>query len=129
MVVLGVVNMCHLLLRNNDIFNSFLSRIMKAVFLLVLLSIFASSMVEGHRRYNGRYGLRRLVNLYRPRYRTYYGGYHGGYGNMYRLSSFQAGGTKVERFLPEDQHTQRKFLNLENWVNGAVSKIGHHFRK
>ena len=24
---------------------------------------------------------------------------------------------------------QRKLLNFENWVNGEVSKIGHHLRK
>ena len=35
------------------------------------------------------------------------------------------GGTELERFLPNIQHTQRKLLNFENWV----SKIGHHFRK
>ena len=38
------------------------------------------------------------------------------------LWSFQAGGTKLERFLPKNQHTQRKLLNFENWVNGEVSK-------
>ena len=48
---------------------------------------------------------------------------------QYRLWSFQTGGTKLERFLPKNQHTQRKLLNFENWVNGEVSKIGHHFRK
>ena len=42
---------------------------------------------------------------------------------------FQTGGPKLERFLPKNQHTQRKLLNFENWVNGEVSKIGHHFRK
>ena len=29
----------------------------------------------------------------------------------------------------QNQHTQRKLLNFENWINGRVSKIGHHFRK
>ena len=33
------------------------------------------------------------------------------------------GGTKLERFLPKNQHTQRKLLNFENWVNGEVSKV------
>ena len=42
------------------------------------------------------------------------------------LWSFLAGGTKLERFLPKNQHTQRKLLNFENRVNGEVSKIGHH---
>ena len=32
------------------------------------------------------------------------------------------GGTKLERFLPNNQHTQMKLLNFENWVNGEVSK-------
>ena len=42
---------------------------------------------------------------------------------------FSNGGTKLERFLPKNQHTQRKLLNFENWVNGKVLKIGHHFSK
>ena len=29
----------------------------------------------------------------------------------------------------QNQHTQWKFLNFENWVNEEVSKMGHHFRK
>ena len=37
------------------------------------------------------------------------------------------GGTKLERFLHKNQHTQRKFLNFEFWINGDLSKIGHHF--
>ena len=48
---------------------------------------------------------------------------------QYGLWSFQVGGTKLERFLPKNQHTQRKLLNFENWVNWQVSKIGHYFRK
>ena len=48
---------------------------------------------------------------------------------QYGLWSFQTGGTKLERFLPKNQHTQRKLLNFENWVNGEVFKIGHHFNK
>ena len=48
---------------------------------------------------------------------------------QYELWSFQMGGTKLERFLPMNQHTQRKLLNLENWVSGEVSKIGHNFSK
>ena len=42
---------------------------------------------------------------------------------------FKQGGKKLERFLPKNQHTQRKLLNFENWVNGEISKIGHHFKK
>ena len=41
---------------------------------------------------------------------------------QYGLWSFQAEGTKFERLLPKNQHTQRKLLNFENWVNGEVSK-------
>ena len=33
------------------------------------------------------------------------------------------GGTKFERFLPENQHTQRKLLNFENWINGGASEV------
>ena len=28
------------------------------------------------------------------------------------------GGTKLERFLPKNHHTQNKLLNFENWING-----------
>ena len=31
-------------------------------------------------------------------------------------------GTELERFLPKNQHTQRKLLNFENWVNGGGFK-------
>ena len=48
---------------------------------------------------------------------------------QYRLWSFQTGGTKLERYLPKNQHTQRKILNFENWLNGEVLKIGHYFSK
>ena len=41
---------------------------------------------------------------------------------QYGMWSFQTGGTNLERFLPKNQHTQRKLLNFENWVNGEVSK-------
>ena len=41
---------------------------------------------------------------------------------QYGLWSFQTGGTKLVRFLPKNQHTQRKLLNFEHWVNGEVSK-------
>ena len=41
---------------------------------------------------------------------------------QYGLWSFQAGGKILERFLPKDQHTQKKLLNFENWVKREVSK-------
>ena len=37
-----------------------------------------------------------------------------GYDASYGLWSFQMGGTKLERFLPKNQQTQRKLLNFEN---------------
>ena len=42
---------------------------------------------------------------------------------QYGLWSFQSGDTKLEYFLPKNQHTRRKLLNFENWINGEVSKI------
>jgi hypothetical protein len=36
------------------------------------------------------------------------------------LWSFQTGGTKLERFLPKNQHTQRKLFNFENWISGGL---------
>ena len=50
------------------------------------------------------------------------------YGNT-GCGVFKWGGTKLGRFLPKNHHTQRKLLNFENWVNGEVSKIEHHFSK
>ena len=38
---------------------------------------------------------------------------------QYGLWSFQTGGTKLERFFPKNQHTQRKLLNFENWIIGG----------
>ena len=47
---------------------------------------------------------------------------------QYGLQSFQTGDTKLERFLPKNQHTKRKLLNFEFWINSKLSKkIGHHF--
>ena len=39
---------------------------------------------------------------------------------QYGLWSFQTGGTKLERFQPKNQHTQRKLSNFENWINGGL---------
>ena len=44
-----------------------------------------------------------------------------------RVVEFSSGGAKLERFLPKNQHTQRKLLNFQNWCSGELSKIGHHF--
>ena len=40
---------------------------------------------------------------------------------------FSNGGTKLERLLPKNQHTQRKLVNFENWCSGKLSNIGHNF--
>ena len=39
------------------------------------------------------------------------------------LWSFKTRGTKLERFLHKNQHTQRKLLKFENWTNGELAKI------
>ena len=39
-----------------------------------------------------------------------------------RVVEFSNGGYKIRK-LPKNQHTQRKLLNFENWVNGEVSKV------
>ena len=41
---------------------------------------------------------------------------------QYGLWSFQTVDTKLERSLRENQHTQRKLLNFEFWINGELSK-------
>ena len=46
-----------------------------------------------------------------------------------RVVEFSKGGYKILKSLLKNQHTQRKLLNFENWVNGEVSKIRHHFIK
>ena len=51
--------------------------------------------------------------------------YYGNTGNGF----FKRGVQDYKRFSHKNQHTQRKLLNFENWVNVEVSKIGHHFIK
>ena len=36
-------------------------------------------------------------------------------------------GIWIGRFLPKNQHTQKKLLNFEFWINGNLAKIGHHY--
>ena len=51
------------------------------------------------------------------------------YGNT-GCGVFKRGIQNLKGFCPRiNISTQRKLLNFENWVNGEVSKIGHHFRK
>ena len=42
---------------------------------------------------------------------------------------FSSGGTKFERFLPKNQHTQLKLLNFENWCNGGGVKKCLNFQR
>ena len=42
---------------------------------------------------------------------------------QYRLWSFQGRDIKLERILHKNQHTQRKFLNFENWTSGEPQYI------
>ena len=44
------------------------------------------------------------------------------YTMVIRIFEFSCGGTKLERFLPKNQRTQRKSLNFENWCNEEASK-------
>ena len=44
-----------------------------------------------------------------------------------QVVELSSGGTKLERFLHKNQHILRKLLNFEFWINGELSKIGHHF--
>ena len=37
-----------------------------------------------------------------------------------RVVEFSKGGTKLERVLHKNQHTQRKLLYFENWINGGL---------
>ena len=41
---------------------------------------------------------------------------------QYELESFQTRDTKLERFLPKNQHSQRKWLNFNFWINDELSK-------
>ena len=52
---------------------------------------------------------------------------HRYYGNKGCEVFKHLGYIKFERFLPKNQHAQRKFLKFENWCSGELSKIGHHF--
>ena len=38
-------------------------------------------------------------------------------------------GPKKQGFWPRINCTQMKLPNFENWSNGELSNIGHHFRK
>ena len=39
-----------------------------------------------------------------------------------QVVEFSNGGYKIRKIFAKNQHTQRKLLNFENWVNGEVSK-------
>ena len=37
-----------------------------------------------------------------------------------QVVEFSKGGYKIRKFLPKKQHSPRKLLNFENWVNGGL---------
>ena len=37
-----------------------------------------------------------------------------------QVVEFSSGGTKLERYLPNNQRAQRKLLNFENWVKLGI---------
>ena len=39
---------------------------------------------------------------------------------LWQYGLWSTGGTKLERFLPKNQHPQRKLLNFENWISGGL---------
>ena len=45
-------------------------------------------------------------------------------GMAIQVMEFQVWGYKIERFLPKNQHAQRKLLNFENWCSRELSKLG-----
>ena len=46
-----------------------------------------------------------------------------------QVMEFSSRGTELERFLHKNQYTQMKLLKFEFWINGQLSKTGHHFSK
>ena len=45
----------------------------------------------------------------------------------YGLWSFSSRGYKIRIYFAKNQHTLRKLLNFEFWINSELSKIVHHF--
>ena len=40
-----------------------------------------------------------------------------------QVVEFSNGGYKIRKKMPQNQHTQRKLLEFEFWINGELSKI------
>ena len=74
------------------------------------------NVTHAYNHQNITYGQELIIEL---TYNTPYPGYYGIYG----LCCFQTGDTKFERFLPKNQHTQRKVLNFENWINEVLKNL------
>jgi hypothetical protein len=53
----------------------------------------------------------------------YKGVVKGSLGFMQHNPKLTSRDTKLERFLPKNQHTQRKLLNFENWTHSVACKI------
>ena len=48
-----------------------------------------------------------------------------GYGNT--GVEFSSGGYEIRKILHKNLYTQRKLLKFEFWIDGELSKRGHHF--
>ena len=44
----------------------------------------------------------------------------GMYNMAVRVVELSNGGYKIRKVLPKHQHSQRKFLNFENWISGGL---------
>ena len=44
-----------------------------------------------------------------------------------RVVEFSNGGYKIRKIFAKESTYPMKLLNFEFWINGELSKIGHHF--
>ena len=44
-----------------------------------------------------------------------------------QVVEFSSGGTILEIFLHKNQQNKRKSFYFDFWINGELSKMGHHF--
>ena len=44
-----------------------------------------------------------------------------------QVVKFSIEGYKIWKIFAQNQHTQRKFLKFEFWIDGELSEMGHHF--
>ena len=46
---------------------------------------------------------------------------------QYGLWCFQAGGHKIRKIFEQESTFPKEIIEFEFWINGELSKIGHHF--